>query len=73
MDDWKTALDRGQDVAAVMIDLSKAFDTVNHALLVEKLQAYGIREGELLFNRRRVVMDGAVYRIGMKLIREFPS
>ena len=66
MDDWKTALDQGQDVAAVMIDLSKAFDTVNHALLIDKLQAYGIQEGELLWfkdylnNRRRVVMDGAV-------------
>ena len=66
VDDWKTALDRGQDVAAVMIDLSKAFNTVNHALLIEKLQAYGIREGELLWfknylcNRKRVVMDGAV-------------
>ena len=66
VDDWKTALDQGQDVAAVMIDLSKAFDTVNHDLLTDKLTAYGIRERELrwfkdyLSNRRqRVVVNGA--------------
>ena len=72
VDDWKTALDQGQDVAAVtcMIDLSKAFDTVNHNLLANKLAAYGICEGELrwftdyLSNRRqRVIINGA----GMKL------
>ena len=49
-----------------MIGLSKAFDTVNHIVLVDKLKAYGIREGELQWsrdywsNRKRVVMDGAV-------------
>ena len=29
-DDWKRALDCGQTVATVMIDLSKAFYTINH-------------------------------------------
>ena len=29
-DDWRKALDLGQLVATVMIDLSKAFDTINH-------------------------------------------
>ena len=33
-DDWKTALDLGHVVAIVMIDLSKAFDTINHELLI---------------------------------------
>ena len=59
-------MDQGQDAAAVMIDLNKAFDTVNHDLLADKLAAYGICEGELwwfkdyLSNRRqRVVINGA--------------
>ena len=34
IDDWKTALDLGHVVATVMIDLPKAFDTINHNLLL---------------------------------------
>ena len=59
-------MDQGQDVAAVMIDLSKAFDTVNHDLLADKLAAYRICGGELrwfkdyLSNRRQhVIVNGA--------------
>ena len=36
-----TALDNSQHCAAIFIDLSKAFDTVNHALLLEKLHNIG--------------------------------
>lgn len=37
------ALDRKEFAAGVFIDLSKAFDTVNHNILFDKLQHYGIR------------------------------
>ena len=41
----KTYLDSGHIVAGVFIDLEKAFDTVNHKILCEKLNYYGSRRG----------------------------
>ena len=40
-------LERNEFVATVMIDLSKAFDTIDHSLLLNKLEVYGIREANL--------------------------
>ena len=39
----KKLLDSGNYVAGVFVDLEKAFDTVNHKLLCEKLESYGLR------------------------------
>ena len=37
------ALDDGQFACGIFIDLEKAFDTVGHDILLEKLNHYGIR------------------------------
>ena len=38
---WKLSLDNKGLAGAVLMDLSKAFDTINHELLIAKLGAYG--------------------------------
>ena len=43
MDQVAKALDAGDIVVGVFLDLKKAFDTVDHSILLRKLYALGIR------------------------------
>ena len=45
----KEPLDKGKYVGAIFTDLSKAFDTLNHNLLITKLQAHGFSGDHLYY------------------------
>ena len=40
-EEWQTALDGGKSVHALFLDVSKAFDRVDHSVMLEKLKAIG--------------------------------
>ena len=43
LDKISEALDRGECVIGMFLDFSKAFDTVDHSILLRKMQKYGIQ------------------------------
>ena len=42
IEDWKESLDKNNVIGALFMDLSKAFDSLPHGLLIAKFRAYGL-------------------------------
>ena len=46
---WRKALDNGKLAGALLTDLFKAFDCLNHNLMIAKLHAYGFDHNSLTY------------------------
>ena len=48
-DDWSDNMDKGRLTGVVFLDIRKAFDSVDHSILLEKVQFYGVADRELMW------------------------
>ena len=76
---WHQCLDRSGKVGAILMDLSKAFDCIEHDLLIAKLAAYGLDRASLklvkcyLSNRYQRTKVGSVYSSLLKILKGVPQ
>ena len=67
LEDWRAQLDNKKVIGTILCDLSKAFDTLPHDLLLAKLNAYGLSHSALTFinsylsNRKQRCKVGSSY------------
>ena len=68
---WCKNLNGGGETGAVLTDLSKAFDCIDHNLLIAKLNAYGFEKQSINFlysyltkRKQRTEADSAVSSLG---------
>ena len=73
------ALDNGDYAASVFLDFAKAFDTINHEILIDKLENYGVRgivknwfESNLK-NRHQIVKIGGTLSDKMQITCGVPQ
>ena len=63
---WPAMINKGNKVGEIIMDLSKAFDTLNHKLLLCKLKDYGIDKNVLTFIQRYFTNRHHRTKVGQK-------
>ena len=79
VEEWKTAVDKGGVFAALLTDLSKAFDCIPHDLIIAKLAAYDFDTNALklthnyLYNKKQRVKINSAYSIWKDIFFSVPQ
>ena len=79
LEDWRAKLDNKETIGTILCDLSKAFDTLPHDLLLAKLNAYGIELNALklisnyLTNRKQRCKVGSSFSTWSSILSGVPQ
>ena len=79
VEEWKSKLDNDFLVGSVFMDLSKAFDSIPHELIIAKLHAYGFDENALVLihsylrKRKQSVRINNVYSSFQHIVSGVPQ
>ena len=49
IDQWMAGIDKGDTIGSMFIDFRKAFDLVDHKILIQKLEAYRLSRSSLIW------------------------
>ena len=79
IENWKSNLIKGNKIGAIFMDLFKAFGTLDHSLLIAKLEAYGFDSLSLevmknyLTNRKQRCKVGNCFNVWRKITSGIPQ
>ena len=79
LENWKRSAENSKMFGSLLTDLSKAFDCLNHELLIAKLNAYGFSLTALklihnyLSNRKQQTKINSTYSSLLEIIFEVPQ
>ena len=76
VESWRNGLDQKKKIDAIFMDFSKAFDTIDHILLIAQLSAYGFSADSLKFifklSKEQKIKNGHLHSSWEKVLAVIP-
>ena len=61
VENWLKALDKGELVGVLLVDFRKAFDLVDHSILLKKMEFYKLNQNSIISSNLVLLTDNSQY------------